>query len=246
MVLSHIWEVYTAPRGTSFEAVQACESVFGNTFGGAGWELYPPRYPILRQAVRQVLNQRREIHHNLFDYMVMAACGYPEHARENYELLLEILDGPIEIYRGAAAIRLSMVYQAHTTDVQMQKLNDEILHWLSQSLTHKNNTIADGAAIAIGYIAENYAKTGAVPNDVARLLNRVTDAQVAGNVRARLEHGQREAQSVKLPRLEAGAPQPLSFPWRICLAKKSSPPRELPFATASMERPLTSPASDYG
>jgi hypothetical protein len=215
IALSHIWEVYTAPTGTSFEAVQTCESVFGNTFRGAGWESYLPRYPILRQ----VLHQRREIHHNLLDHMVMAVCRYPEHARENYELLLEILDGPIEIYKFGAAQRFSLIYQPHTTDAQMQKLNSEILRRLAENLTHKNNSIADGAAIAIGYIAESYAKTGPVPEYIARLLNRVTDVQVAGNVRARLEHGQREAQSVKRPRLPADV-QPLSFPWENLLGKK--------------------------
>jgi hypothetical protein len=126
MALSHLWQLYAANMGTSFEAISSCENVFWNTYRGTGWESHPARYEIQSRAVRSLLATRREIHHNEFDAHVVGLCCYPEHRRENYRLLLEILDGPIDIYKTGASIRFSMLYEPHTTNKEVAELNREV------------------------------------------------------------------------------------------------------------------------
>jgi hypothetical protein len=217
MALSHLWQLYSANMGTSFEAISSCENVFWNEYRGAGWESHEARYEILSRAVRSLVAARREVHHSQFDSCVMALCHYPEHGRENYELLLKILDGPIDIYKSAASIRLEMPYEPHTTNKEVADLNRDIFAKLVELLGHENPSISDGAAIALGQIAMKYAQVGPVPAELLAILKG--EAKVNEDAKTRLNSYLRQIATVAPPKLPPDV-HVLAHPWDELLEKK--------------------------
>lgn len=222
--LSLIWEAFVKP-GMPIETLLDCDNVFWNRFRGQDWYLHPARYPIFYDAVKRHIASGEQIHHNLFDYAVMNLCYYLEHAREAYKLLLQILRERVEIYKFGAAIRISLVYHAHTTDPGLRKLNREIHAKLVDLLSDKNLSIADGAAIALGDIAKQYAAVGPVPEEMLRLLRAENGPIIHSQVASRLKfHGLRPVEAAqnalakaKLNRRETGI---LAEPWDAHLGKR--------------------------
>jgi len=218
MALSHIWEVYTSPQGISLEAVEACQGVFWNTFRGRGWEVYPPTYPIHLRALRTVINERRQLHHNHFDYSLIALCYFAEHGRENFQLLSDVIDGPIDDYKSGTAMRFSLVYQPNTTDTEAQAVNVLVLNKLRELVSQKaSSSAAWGASHALKDIALDYARVGAVPIEIRNAMNVKTANAADKDIEGRLISGLRDAQAIQQPSTDA---KPLAYPWDNLLDKK--------------------------
>jgi hypothetical protein len=144
------------------------------------------RHHALVAAIRRHLASKREIHHNTFDYAVIQMSLFSDYARENYEVLNEILDGSVQIYKSGTAIRFGLIYQPNPTDLKTEKLNKEVWTQLMKMLTHENSGIAAGAAHAFGTIATNYAQKGSVPDYVMEILRAENVEGISDDVRFRL------------------------------------------------------------
>jgi len=216
---SIVFEHYADPDQISSSGVSNCEYIFWNDFRGRGWEHQEARYYLHASVVDKIIEDGQQIHHNVFGGLVKKICFYPEYARDNYERLLKVIDGSVEVYKFGAAIRLSMIYQPHTSDPKTRRLNEEIFEQLVQFLSHDNGSVAEGAAIGIGTIAIDYSAVGSVPDKFKKLLRGETDFEISGNVRSRLNNGWRDVQKVKPPKLEADA-SVLAYPWDNLIGKK--------------------------
>ena len=131
-----------------------------------GWEGYPVRYPILRDSIRRQIAFGKVIQHNLFDHAIIDLCGYPEQAREAYQVLLSVLDGKHEIYQWIGASHLSLVYHARTPDRRLKELNRVVWAKLLELGASTNESLADGAAIAIDEVACEFEAFGGVPDEI--------------------------------------------------------------------------------
>ncbi|MCE9554690.1 MAG: hypothetical protein K8T91_15140 [Planctomycetes bacterium] len=218
MGLSHLWAIYTAPNQKKIIA-DHCEGLLQRRLLKWGWEPSPLRYNAHYDSLRQDIKEGREIHHNVVDARVLKLCAYPEHGRENFELLLSIINGPIKIYRSGATIHLSAVYQPHTSDPKAQQLNRDILDTLTGFQSHSDNIISDSAAIALGYIAENYARTGPLPPDLEKLVSGKSELPLRDLPRQRLSYAWQQIE--KMPRLSTPPDtHVLSYPWDNLLDKQ--------------------------
>jgi hypothetical protein len=219
MALSHLWQFFSAPMGVPFETIGTCEGIFWNTYRGAGWEAHPARPEILGRAIRSALLERRENQHNAFDGMLVALCQYPEHDRANYKLLLKVLDGAIDIYKFGTAQRLSMLYHPHATDKEVQKLNREIFEKLVALLADENQSVSDGAGIALGNIGIEYARVGEVPGELSAVLKGEGLARVDQQAKVRMSVALRDIAKLAPPKIPPDV-RVLAHPWDDHIGKK--------------------------
>jgi len=112
-----------------------------------------------------------------------------------------------------------MLYQQHTSDPKMQRLNEEIFQQLVVLLSHENGSVADGAAISIGTIAINYSAIDAVPDKFKKLLRGEMDFEISETVRGRLDSYWRDLQKVQPNKLAVGDIV-LAYPWDNLIGKK--------------------------
>ena len=217
MAHSIIFEPYALNNAISTDKALYCEHIFWNRFRGRGWEQNEPRYSLLSKTVDQVIANGEEIHHNLFDSMTKKLCSYSEHSRENYERLLRVINGTVDDYKFGAQIQLSDVYQPHTSDSQMQKLNQEVFDKLLELVAEEESS--DGAAIAVGNIAIDYAAVGSVPEKFMKLLEDRTNIELSVRAKERLRDALKKVRS--FPKLETAADvSVLAYPWESHIGKK--------------------------
>ena len=215
---SILFEPFASKKPVSLSKFQSCEQRFWNKFRGRGWELYEPRYDLLSRSVDKVIADGELDHHNTFDSMIMRLCRYPAHAQENYQRLMKVVYGKVDDYKFGTAMRFSLIYQPHTTDPEMQALNDEIFDSLLKMISD-NGDLADGASIAMGDIAESYAKVGPVPEKFMKILKGETDFEIPARSRGRLNNALRVVESAKPPKLDDDVVV-LSYPWDDSVGKK--------------------------
>jgi len=223
MALSLIWEVFSAP-GTSVEALLQCDGVFWNRFRMQDWYAHPERYTLFFDAVRRHLASGEEIQHNAFDEAIVSLCAYPEHARDTYALLLQVLGGRVRDYKFGAAIRLGLLYHPTTTDPDLEKLNRELWAKLVELLSDPDLSAAAGAAVAVTHIAMQYANVGSVPQEILEILSAKERPGVSERVIPRLASGLREVQArealVAKSGLDRSGTEILAPPWDAHLGKR--------------------------
>ena len=215
---SILFEPFASKTPVSLSRFGSLEYKFWNEFRGKGWELYEPRYDLLSRSIDKMIAEAQPAHHNTFDAMITRLCSYPSHSQENYQRMMKVIDGKLDILKFGTTIRLSMIYRAHTSDPKMESLNEEIFDSLLAMISD-NGDLADGAAIAIGNIAVSYAGVGPVPEKFMKLIQCETDFEISNRVRARMGSALREVRAAKPPKLDADVAV-LSYPWDSLIGKK--------------------------
>ena len=225
--LSLVWEVYTA-ADTPLDTVSCCDQVFNNfaaRFDREIWKSYPPRYRILRDAIKRHVASGSEIqNHVIFADAVRDLGSYPEHARETYQVMLDAIGGKVDIYKLDAASLLELAYHPHTVDPELKRLNEEVWAKLIGFLADKNKYLADGAAMAIGGLAVDFAEMGEIPDEILSVLDGRTKPQGVDRVAVRLVVGLREVRAIQkrskvLPAGAQGA-EILAAPWEHYVGRK--------------------------
>ena len=224
MANSIIYEPYASTKTVSANAFSKFESIFWNKFRSLNWDQQEARYPLLSGTVDKIIADGEEIQHTVFDSMVKKLCFYPEHGQENYQRLLKVIDGKVDIYKFGAATNLSMIYHPHTTDPKRQLLNDEVfkklVSFISDTNSNLENSYVDsGAAIALGNIALNYAKVGPVPEKFMTLLKIESDFDVSERVKDRLRGALKDVEATKPLKIDDDFVV-LSYPWDNLLGKQ--------------------------
>jgi hypothetical protein len=194
--------------------MNACENLLQRKLGWLEWRGLESRYRAIHGTVRRTLEEERIVHHNTFDQLVVQACSYPEHGRENYNLIRAILKGKTDIYKSGAAIRLSVIYEPFTTDADTERLNQEVIATIKSMLAGER---ADAAAIALGDIAEKCKVAGPVPEEIVALLSgEVPDLNP--QAKPRLAYAQRQVEGIVSWPPPANATA-LAFPWQRLVGK---------------------------
>jgi hypothetical protein len=175
MGLSHVWRVYSSEDGLAFEALGGCQRVLFNKLRGRGWELYPPRYQILAKAVRRAATDAEQSYIS-FNQALQSLTYFREHASENLEFILTVLDGPIIQYKFGASAQLANLYH-------VQRLNREIMQKLLVLLSREEANIGPGAALSIEKIANKYAAVGTIPPDLMDVFKGNVKIEITASAR---------------------------------------------------------------
>jgi hypothetical protein len=225
MALSLVWEVYTA-ADTPLDTVICCDRVFS----GARldhefcWRQYAPRYRILRDAIKRHVASGSRINHNQFDYAIRDLCAYPEHARESYEIMRDVIRRNFMAYEFGTTINLERAYTPHTEDPELKRLDGEV--WAKLIGMLADMEFADGAAIGIGNLAVRFARMGDVPDGILSVVDGRTKPQGMRDVAYRLApaldevRAARRAFNFKTPPGGAEGAEILTPPWERYLGKK--------------------------
>jgi hypothetical protein len=182
MGLSHVWRVYSSEDGLAFEALGGCQRVLFNKLRGRGWELYPPRYQILAKAVRRAATDAEQSYIS-FNQALQSLTYFREHASENLEFILTVLDGPIIQYKFGASAQLANLYHVHSPDREVQRLNREIMQKLLVLLSREEANIGPGAALSIEKIANKYAAVGTIPPDLMDVFKGNVKIEITASAR---------------------------------------------------------------
>lgn len=212
MAASIIFELMASKAVVDPSPISSVENVFWNRFRGRGWELAPFRYGSLARSADSIIADSREIHHNVFDNILRKLCRYPEHAEENFQRLRKVTEGNVDIYKFGAVLRMSMIYQPHTTDLSMQQLNGEIFQYLQQRMVGDDRNIAKAAAIAMGDIASEYAAVGPVPDRFIKILQGGNEFSIPDDLKGQMSASLRKLRAVMLTPPDTDAAV-LAWPW---------------------------------
>lgn len=177
-----LWKLYTAPQ-SDWPTVVRAEDFFRQEFDVEGWGNFDTRYDVLSSAMRRVVDERQElgeycepalkakcpIWFGSMDYAFMDLCRVPNRTRQTFELAQYLTAKLPPQYRRTIASRVFLLYRPHTIDPAQQKLNREVVDFVSKRLASEAE--CRWAKDGLLGIAKACAAYGPIPQEVATNLS---------------------------------------------------------------------------
>ena len=170
--LGLIWGVFSNLDSPA-DSVLQCDNILWNRLRGENWAGHAPRADVLLQTLRREIPSASLQSSNSIDQLITGLDSFPGRQREAVDLLQQLLRSQVPLVRNRAAQRLGAFYEAHSTDKDTEKTNQEIWGLIQKLLRSNEKGLAVSAAHAAGQIVMK-SQSGESASEKVRVLQKIS------------------------------------------------------------------------